>query len=484
MLTRTEHIHIYKYRGKILCNEEDIKLLLYSYLTETRPTFYWLRSQSRETILRWIRPLLKQGDQPVDETLRRNTYRFASILGEKLDLSTVLKNFSNYRYKSEMRDLIVESARSTDIPQLVKLIRSRNPDVASASRAALLGLVSMSNEDVLDSISKTPSQRLFFEDLSVKLSEGIAISKIYELFTAAEKWKRLLAIHALGRNGSRRDLVQMQQILDLRTTKGVLRLALAKSVLRLAMKLRAENLIKELRVSEDSHMQQAYSEIFEDSLSEDFLQKIQEEGIYIDSTIASKLRYSSFNKKLPLLKKILKDVRIGYRAGHDLILAICELGSEREFDFLLKFFLQTEQELMFENAAEILDGVSVLARPKHRRLLNSMVKSNEFWLREVKSDQSSAMAVSNPYNEYFLRWVVGVAYAKLATRQQLNQLRQLLKHPYWTVRNSAATAILRVAKPSDFPTLIEDAIAIKINGDAILRILCELDRRFYPLGTE
>src|SRR5206468_7167393 len=172
--------------------------------------------------------------------------------------------------------------------------------------------------------------------------------------------------------------------------------------------------------------------------------------------------------------KLLNKPYVLSRALGELVLAICDHGGEEEFDFLLQFFLNTKKDLAFEEASDVLHGIAGLASRKHLATIKEIVELDDFWLRWYDTegeDAQSPIPVANPSNTYFIRWLMGVTYAKLATRTQLGKLRLLLRHPYWTVRNAAADALLRIGKVSDMAVLIEDAISFKGEPDAILRVL-------------
>ena len=46
-LTRSEHLHIYRFRNKIFCTEDEVKLLLKSYLSGYGPISYWAKRYSK-----------------------------------------------------------------------------------------------------------------------------------------------------------------------------------------------------------------------------------------------------------------------------------------------------------------------------------------------------------------------------------------------------------------------------------------------------
>ncbi|HEX8189405.1 MAG TPA: HEAT repeat domain-containing protein, partial [Pyrinomonadaceae bacterium] len=85
----------------------------------------------------------------------------------------------------------------------------------------------------------------------------------------------------------------------------------------------------------------------------------------------------------------------------------------------------------------------------------------------------------NHNNEYLIRWITGVTFSKLTTRKDFPTLFSLLKHKYWTVRNSAASAIVRLGDVSDLQSLVDFATSFKGEFDGVLKAVCDLDERIY-----
>jgi len=137
----------------------------------------------------------------------------------------------------------------------------------------------------------------------------------------------------------------------------------------------------------------------------------------------------------------------------------------------LKLFLDCKQQIDFWNAPVVFKEIAKLARYKHLSHLGKIIKSREFWKyyhRDERPKQKIPVVKFN--NLYFIKRFVGVTYAKITSRKQFENLRELLKHDYWIIWNATANAIVKLSNTSDLSKFIEDAI---------IKVLCDLDERFY-----
>ena len=98
ILTRAEHIYIYRYRNKILCTEDEARLLLASYLGGNGPVHYWLKSYPKEKVATWARGLISDNDDEIN----RNVYRFLIEQDEEINLEEIIELYSDYKLKSEL----------------------------------------------------------------------------------------------------------------------------------------------------------------------------------------------------------------------------------------------------------------------------------------------------------------------------------------------------------------------------------------------
>lgn len=477
ILTKAEHIYIYKYRNKILCTERELQLLLASYLAGNGPVRYWLRSYSEERVIAWVRSLLSEDD----EETRLNACRFLIRSGEQIPLGEVAELFSDYKLKSELGEFILKLAGRDDIPFLIRLHRKKAEEVVHASEKALVRLVSLSDEEILSQLARSTSQssRHLFERLSLKYAQELRLKDVRNMWKTKEHWKRLLSIYALGKRGTKEDLEQLQGLLEERKVSRTCKAAAMKSIVRLCSRFGRVDMVRSLLSSRNIRVVAASLEALEEPFPGLKINEVLVHYQRLPWKTARAVRCLASEKDLPVLKRKLKRITLRPSA-RDIVLAVCENGRENEFEFLLKLFLGCKHRIDFWNTPVVFRAVAELAGRKHLSRLNAIMRSREFWeyhRRDARPSQQ--MPVAEFDNLYFIKRLIGATYANVAGRRQFKKLRELLKHDYWTIWDAAADAVVKLAKISDLSQFIEDAISFRTHRDGILRVLRDLDERFY-----
>jgi hypothetical protein len=475
-LTMTEHIRIYKHRNRILCTEDETRLLLNSHLVEGRPIHYWLRSYSKEKVIAWINSLIPEEDfQEYPREYRRNAYRLLLKLGAEVPPEEVLRRFRGHRLNRELRGLISSLSAKRNFPLLLKMTRLRSPEISWESAKALVDIVSLEDEALLADLAAKSSLHYIFEGIALKEGNRLKVGEVRGLWPAQERWKKLFALYAIGIRGTKKDLNWLLEALSAGKLNTAQKIAAASSAIRLAYRLRNHSVLKRLQKSDDNLVASTYSRMFDD-------RKVSLRQLLSDvptslSEWRGSVRDIATAKDLPLLKKALKSDQL-YSLPEDIVLAICDQGGEAEFDFLFETFLKQNQPLGFYSSApDVLVSVVALAGRRHLPLLKEIIESEAFW--DWHTEFTTPIKVSDPRNVYFIKWVVGVAFAKFAGRKHMKLLRQMLSHHYWTVRNAAAEALVKLCDVSDIPSIIDDMLAAKGQQDAFMKVLREMDEHLY-----
>ena len=248
-LTHTEHLHIYKYRNKILCSQSEAKLLLRSYLAGNGPIAYWARRYPSQTIVDWC---LQMASEAPDE-LAKTAYRYILKLGIPLPLEKVANAFSDYKDQHELKDYINRLATHDDIPLLIKLNRKKPELVVQAGQEALVSLICWEDKGYLEEMAKSNNSKTFwtFEKISLCLFKGLPVGVIRDGLNSKNQWERLFFMFGIGVNGTDKDLQTLANLKDAKLSKK-LRDALIKSTTRIALRLGKVALIRrQLKDSDD-----------------------------------------------------------------------------------------------------------------------------------------------------------------------------------------------------------------------------------------
>lgn len=415
-----------------------------------------------------------------DTEIALNSHRFIIKSGQKIPLEEVAQHFSDYKMKDELGDFIVKLARLEDVPLLLHLSRKRAEEVAEASTEVLLKLLSVSDHDILRELAQSSSQKSgrLFEALSLRLARGLHLRDIRAMWTAAEPWKKLLSVYALGERGRESD----QQWLDLllKTPKLAKRyqVAAVKSITRLACRFRRPDTIRSL-LKRSQMVVKATLESLEKPLPGLKPKELLRHYERFPFETAKALRGIATREHLPFLKRTLKAVPL-FPAARDILLAICDNGGEREFDFLFKLFLDCPHRIEFWNPMRVFRAVGSLASKKHASTLEDLIQLNEFWEYYPRAKRPSPKIPAVEFdNVYFIKRLVGVSYACIARRRHLSNLLKLLRHQYWIIWNPAAEALIDMAKPEDLPQFVEEVLSSPADDYGIVKVLCGVDAQVY-----
>jgi hypothetical protein len=249
--------------------------------------------------------------------------------------------------------------------------------------------------------------------------------------------------------------------------------AATASAVRLAYKYRKTMVLKQLENSDDRIVATVYSRMFvrEDVSLRQLLSDTEPAVVGWPDLV----RELATAKDLPLLKRTLRKSE-RYRHPDALVLAICDYGGEAEFDFLFETFHRYKGHLEFSESREVLTAIAGLAGRRHLSMMEEIIESETF---HTRGEYSGPFKLSDTDNIYFIKWIVGVTFAHLAGRKQINLLRHILSHHYWTVRNAAAEALVRLCEASDLAAIIDDMLISKDDQDAFMKVLREMDEQLY-----
>ena len=472
-LTRSEHLLIYRFRNKLLCTDDEVKLLLESYLAGNGPISYWAKRYSKAKLISWTRQFLSERGHEIGDT----ACRFLIKLGEKLPLSLLAKRFSDYKQQHELSRYIREFRTNRDIELLIELNRKKAEAVADASQAALVELIKANDKRLLQKMAMSNSRKtmLTFEKAALNLSKHISLDEIRGGIHSNEGWRKLFSIYALAYKGDQNDLISFQEQLR-STVPQKVRTALIKSMARLSMKLGDVNLLKEhLSDKKGSTVEKTLEAI---DMPSDTI-RIKDLFPLYDAypfLVSDAVYHISTPADIPELKKILSRISLDPSA-REMVYALCKHGSEDEFTFLFKLFLNYDEEIRFWNPFAVVERISELATKRHLPLLREVINVEEFWHYYKDSERPKKRIPLKDYrNVYFIKRLAGTAFGKIAGRKEFPIIYKMLRHDYWIIRNAALEAIRKHGSINDLEALLEIADKNVPESAGLIEAMC-LSRR-------
>ncbi len=479
-LTVSEHLHIYKFRHKILCTDDEVRLLLASYLSGNGPVSYWARRYSKAQLKSWTRQLLSELGYEEEQA----AYRFLIKLGDRPQLSVLAKAFSDYKEQHELSLYITEFATSDDIELLIELNRKKAEQVAQASQSALVRLINPNDKDLLEKIAKSRSKNtiLAFEQIALRLSDQLSLSEIREGVQSRELWRRLLSIYALSNKGGTDDLLKLRKILRDKAPQKI-KAAITKTLVRLAMRHKNKKVFEESLQSTNQFTVEKTIEAIDapsEIISIEKLFSLYESYPFLVSKAIYNLSTAS---DIPKIKKFLSKISLEPPA-RELVYALCRFGNDDVFSFLFNLFLSHKDEIRFWNPFALVNEISKLAKTSHLPLLLKVVSAKDFWSYYKEEDRPEhSMPIKHYGNAYFIKRLAGTAFGKVATRKEFDIIYKMLRHDYWIIRNAALEAIKKHGNEDDLKQLLK-ALSGKVSERAgLIEAICIIDEKVFPLKS-
>jgi hypothetical protein len=473
-LTHTEHLHIYKYRNKILCSQSEVKLLLRSYLAGNGPIAYWARRYPPQTFVDWC--LQMATEAPVE--LARPAYRYILKLGIPLPLEKVANAFSDYKDQHELKNYISRLATRDDIPLLIKLNRKKPELVVQASQDALVSLIRWEDKGYMEEMAKSnnPKTLKTLEQISLRLSKRIPLGVIRRGFNSKSQWERLFFMFGIGVNGTDRDLQTLVNLKDAKLSKK-LRDALMKSMTRIALRLGKGAVIR--RQLEDANDVVVSKTLEAIDYATSTVHVVELIPLYekFPSLVSRAVLSGSTRADVPHIKALLKRIELE-PAARELVYAACKLRPRGVFAFLFKLFLKCDSRIDFWNSFAVVDIVGDCATRQDLPMLSKIINKNEFW-KYYGRDRipKDTIPVADFENAYFIRRLTAAAFGKVAGRKEFPTLFRMLTHSYWVVSHAALSAIKRHGTEEDINDLLSLALASSAENEAVTEAINAIDEK-------
>lgn len=475
-LTRAEHLHIYKYRDRILCTEDEIRLLFDSYLSGNGPIHYWINSYPKFKVINWAKQSLPQAS--VD--ILKNSYKFLIKMGESIPLDELAKVFSDYTDKDVLSTCISKFSSREHIDLLLKLHRKKAEEIRSASERALIKLITLNDENLLEDLakSKSESSKFIFELLSLNLCHDVPVKQIRTLMLDDIAWKKLFAMYAIGVRGQKNDIGKLQDLMHTRLPNKN-RIAVIKSIVRIASRIGKASIVKDMLTNKDPVVVENSLKAIERPLKglniKDILPLYDKYSFLISQTIYN----IATEKDLSLLRKLIKKLPL-IPPSRESVYALCKFGGRDDYTFLFNLFMSYKEKIDFWNAFALIKEISKMADRKHFQMLEKIIKSKEFWEYYPFYERPKEKIPVNCFeNLYFIKRLTGITFGKIANRNDFSSIRKMLQHDYWVIQNSAIEAANKFCDASDLQLLVEDAIQKVEKSDGNIKAICNLDEKIY-----
>lgn len=474
-LTEEEQLGLYAHRKRIVCSQDEDKLLFVSSLTGSGPCAYYLTNVPPERVLEWA----KSEAADLDWETALNAHRYLLRHGVKLELPVLAKVFSDYKLQAELAAAISRSAAREDLHLLFTLRNKNAEQVAQAARKALEQFLTISDEAILKKMLRSGKQ----EDLRIACSVfSAAADKSKRGEYRAELGSRSLlrraaAACALAAVGSTKDTKLL--LAELRKAKRGDASIWAYAIAHWAHKTRTRTVLRrvlEARKRAVALGALASIETGRAGLAIGHLLKLYPR--FPRETSSAILR-TVCDSDLGGLQKFAKGVSLSPSA-RDILVALVKVGGPAEVQFVLNLIASCKEVVEFWNVPILAAALANSADRSMLPELSRLADNEEFWRYVGRERGKNPLPVRRHENLYLFKRLVGVCLAHICTESEWPLLRRLVFHDYRIVQMAAAHRISEFATAHHLDALISDgrALASDLDSDAIDAI-CAVDEAVY-----
>lgn len=476
-LTSEELLILYKHRSRVVPSDQELRLLLASWIEGTGPALYWLLSAIEHKVIEWLRSEESKeelsGDEKVPIILLRRK------LGESGSLTEDYSVFGGYQLSAEMSYLIEEEAPSTSKKVLMYGLRHRRAEVTEASKAAIALQITNGDFGWIEQLRNSSSlacQRAYYE---LVFCESVPMLDEEAAKTAASREFNLLKKMAVVQSPS-----EARQLLrQLQKARPPARSLLFGRSLALVREGRIQELIKRVRqVSKEEAAlmlagigKEISAKLFDAVVTEYEGWNSQEKGRYERPAVYAKanayattILCSSSEEGLQRLRQAMKRIELT-PSSRAIVLALSKYGDVGDVEYLLGRIAAEEKEIEFWNHTEL--GRCVARRMEELgggmpASLKEIQNKPEFWEyipaeERANRPESDLLGLKNSSNKALYIRFASYAMIGAAEEQDQDLLLRLTNHDYGLIARAASIRLVRLLKEAAInlmSTKIDDSI--------------------------
>ncbi len=157
-LTPAEVLVLYKYRTRVVPNEQELRLLLASWVAGAGPALFWLLRAPGEKTLQWLRE--ESGRSTHDDDARLRTILLRLRLGGPTLDDDDISAFRGYKHAVEFADLIENESLILSRRALKSSLRHERGEVRAAATRAVVRQIQKGDWGWISELRKSSSSRL------------------------------------------------------------------------------------------------------------------------------------------------------------------------------------------------------------------------------------------------------------------------------------------------------------------------------------
>jgi hypothetical protein len=486
LLSRKEHLLMYRHRRDIVPESHERKFLFMDYLAGHGPVFYWLQND-RGAATDWARSALGTSSE---ELVRKNAIRYLLRRGERVAVADLLAAFGSYADKTELAQYLRSCITRADRRTLLELALSRRSgeEVLLESRRLFLSTCERLDAVVKRLATSGSVSRQLLLRMAIPHLAKPAHQEVYQAFPRLrDRALQLLYIYCLGEVGTSEDAEAIDTWLRKRPRDKLRRAASVYAQTRIYGRLRqTPKVYSFLRSRSLDCFSAAVDALTRQALGPDIRGLIAQSrrGAARRRKVCHAILCLATKKDLPTVRAFFASSPIDNNT-RDLLLGLCRIGTVRDCRMILRRIGASRSSIDLFNHVRIADAVALIAGKGLKRMLCQSLESSEFWnyIGPDARRPRHRLPVLNVDNQALMRRLLAACFTRVASRRDLGRLKRLLTHYYDWIAHKAAERLSGLGREADVDELNEKLLRYRdpesSRVDGILQGLVLLDRRLY-----
>jgi hypothetical protein len=500
-LTCEELLMLYKHKERVIPNELELRLILFSWVKGVGPGLYWILKEDNSKILELLREVDIKEDIDRDEKVSIILLR--KIINKKPLTNEDFAAFRSYQLSAELTALILEASLSLPNELVMYGIRHRRIEVREACIQVIALKIINGDWSLVAKLRNSNSIhcRHAYETLVIRDDIPIPTEVNYEKRIINE-FTILKRIKVAKSSTEVKSLIKVlessrppRKIMLFGEALGYIKTSHINSLLRKAQRVSKEK----ADILFGAISGKVALGDFEKMLAQYKLLNLREKGRYETRSVflkaealANAIFRSTSYECLPQLLKTMQSIKLT-ASSRGIVLALLSYGNMEDFKLVLSRIEAAEYEISYWNHTELGRAIAkqmaniVKGIPKY--LLDIMEKK-EFWEYISGEDRkgmqkSSLLEVKNLFNRALFIRLTGYAMIGAANYENEEHLKELAVHGYGLIARAAAIRLVQLLGEDairKLNTKIDDSIQ-KGKSDSLAYALRYAEIEFYGVAS-
>ena len=459
-LTCEELLMLFKYKERIIPNEQELHLLLSSWLRRKGPALYWLLSADTAKLLGWLRA--EESKENIDRDEKVSIVLLRRKLGESPMSNEDYLALRSYRLSAELASLILEEPLLLPDRLVANGLRHRREEVQEACLEAIVVKIKNGDWDWIQRLQSSSSLSNRGAYQTIVLRDDIPVPVLDGQKDRAKKLFALLKKIVSATTASE-SLVTYESLLKMRPPNWIM---LFGRALMYIQRGRMRGLLVEAKRTSKDRAKVLLAAIGSKITSTDFdtmvstyedwnsneRERYQTNALFVKANALSEaIARSASAEHLPRLRYSIKTIKLT-ASSRGIVLALLKHGNLSDLKLVLDRIAAEQERIDYWNHAGLGRTASRQMAKSTKRMpkfLKDIADIDEFWeyisrddrRRRQRKELLPIQAVEN--RSLYIRLA---AYAMIGSgkKQDLELLLRLTNHSYGLIARAAAESIVRL----------------------------------------